>query len=332
MASVSPAQEGGSPALPIRGSGANLRRRSAICQHGLMRPVAAVPLALAAAGAAGLAYSAGYEVRAFRLRRVEVPVLPPGQRPLRVLHLSDLHLTPGQRRKQAWVRSLATLEPDLVVNTGDNLAHVEAVPYALDALAPLLDLPGVFVLGSNDYYAPRPKNPARYLLPGGGRRRIKGVRLPWEGLRDGMLAGGWTDLDNARGRVKVDHREIELVGTDDAHVNRDRYAAVAGLADPGADLSLGVTHAPYRRVLDAMAADRIGLVLAGHTHGGQLCLPGYGALVTNCDLPRRQAKGLSQWGGSWLYVSAGLGTSPYTPVRFACPPEATLLTLVPRDG
>ena len=284
-------------------------------------------------GAAALTWAAGYEVRAFTLRRVQVPVLAAGQRPLRVLHLSDLHLVPNQRRKRSWVRALAGLEPDLVVDTGDNLGHLEAVPAVLDALGPLLERPGAFVMGSNDYYAPMFKNPARYLVPA-REVRLGKARLPTEDLRDGLLAAGWVDLDNARARLKVDHREIELVGTDDGHIRLDRYSEVAGPADPAAALSLGVTHAPYRRILDPMVADGFGLVLAGHTHGGQLRVPGVGALVTNCDLPRRQARGLSTWssGGrrAWLNVSAGLGTSPYAPVRFACRPEATLLTLVER--
>jgi predicted MPP superfamily phosphohydrolase len=120
-------------------------------------------------------------------------------------------------------------------------------------------------------------------------------------------------------------------GVDDPHISRDHYDAVAGPFDPAADLSLGVTHAPYLRILDAMAADGADLVLAGHTHGGQLCVPGVGALVTNCDLDRKRAKGLSSHRGAALHVSAGLGTSPYAPVRFACRPEATLLTLTARD-
>jgi len=95
-----------------------------------------------------------------------------------------------------------------------------------------------------------------------------------------------------------------------------------------------VTHSPEPRVLDAMVADGHHLVLGGHTHGGQLCVPWFGALVTNCGLPRAQASGLSRWpspdGPAWLHVSAGLGTSPYTPLRFACPPVATLLTLTAR--
>jgi len=300
-----------------------------------VRRTAAAAGALGLAGAASLAWAAAYEVHAYRVRRVEVPVLAPGSRPLRVLHVSDLHLVPGQRAKADWVRSLAGLEPDLVVDTGDNLAHLEAVPAVLDALGPLLERPGAFVMGSNDYYAPIFKNPLRYLAPI-GEVRLGNRRLPTEDLRDGLLAAGWVDLDNARTRLKVDHREIELVGTDDAHIKADRYAEVSAPADDAADLSLGVTHAPYRRVLDPMTRDGLTLLLAGHTHGGQVCVPGLGALVTNCDLPRRQAKGLSTWtaGGrtSWLHVSAGVGTSPYAPIRFACFPEATLLTLVGRPG
>ena len=293
-----------------------------------------VPLTLLAAGAAGLAYAGGYEVRSYRLRRVTVPVLAAGEPPLRVLHLSDLHLTPDQKRKRDWLRALAGLEPDLIVNTGDNLAHREAVPAVLDALGPLLERPGVFVMGSNDYYEPTFKNPGRYLMPDRGVRLHKGL-MPAEDLRDGLTGAGWLDLNNTRTNIKADGREIELVGTDDAHIRRDRYDEVAGAADPAADLSLAVTHAPYRRVLDPMVDDGFPLIIAGHTHGGQLCVPGLGALVTNCDLPRRQAKGLSQHSHgrrtSYLHVSAGLGTSPYAPVRFACPPEATLLTLVGRD-
>lgn len=294
-------------------------------------------LGTVALGAACLAYGAGYEVRAYRLRRVEVPVLDPGARSLRVLHLSDLHMTPGQRRKQEWVRRLAALQPDLVISTGDHLSHPDAVAPLADALGPLLATPGAFVFGSNDYYAPDLKNPLRYFE---GPSRIvttSGPDLPVEDLRAALAIEGWADLNNARTTLKVDDREIELVGTDDPHINRDDYASVAGPASRDVDLSLGVTHAPYRRVLDAMATDGLPMILAGHTHGGQVCVPGLGALVTNCDLAPAQAKGLSRHLDGhgthpWLHVSAGLGTSPYAPIRFACPPEATLLTLVAREA
>jgi predicted MPP superfamily phosphohydrolase len=297
-----------------------------------MRTSTSLPLAALVAGAAGLGWSL-VEANAFTLRRVSLPVLPAGSAPLRVLHLSDLHLVPRQQRKLDWVRGLAALEPDLVVSTGDNLAAQDAVPYVLGAHADLLQVPGVFVLGSNDYYAPKPKNPARYLLPQGGKRRIKGERLPTSELVDGFSEAGWLNLTNRRGQLKLGELRLEFVGVDDPHINRDRYAEVAGPADPTATLTVGVVHAPYTRVLNSMTADGAGLVLAGHTHGGQLCVPGFGALVTNCDLDRGRVKGVSRWpgtgepGDAWMHVSAGLGTSPYTPVRFACRPEATLLTL-----
>ena len=284
--------------------------------------------AAVAAKAAGIGYAV-WEAHQYRLRRVTVPVLDAGAEPLRILHVSDMHLTPRQKGKASWVGRLAALEPDFVVNTGDNLAHPDAVPTVLDSLGPLLDVPGVFVMGSNDYYGPVWKNPARYLLPDSGGR-VFGQPLPWQDLRDGFLSRGWTDLDNREAELKVRQQRIAAAGTDDPHLGLDRYPDVPYRAAEDGVLRIGVTHAPYLRVVDAMAGDGFELVFAGHTHGGQLCLPGFGALVTNCDLPTSQAKGLHQRGKAWLHVSAGLGTSPTAPIRFACPPEATLLTLVPR--
>jgi uncharacterized protein len=296
-----------------------------------MRRLTAVPLGVLAAGVAGVVYGAGIERRSPRLRQVEVPVLPPGSAPLRVLHFSDAHLTPGQTWKRDWIRSLAALEPDLVINTGDSIAHADAVPVFLDAIAPLLERPGAFVFGSNDFAAPIFKNPVRYLLPDDGVRE-QGDALPWRELRDAMADAGWLDLTNARGYLKADGRQLELVGVDDPHIERDRYDLVSAPADPDATLTIGVTHSPEPRVISAMALDGCDLILAGHTHGGQLRVPFYGALVTNCGLDRAHARGLSRYDGVWLHVSAGLGTSPFAPVRFACPPEATLLTLVADVG
>jgi predicted MPP superfamily phosphohydrolase len=290
-----------------------------------------------AAGAACVAYAAAIEVRWFTLRRVTVPVLPAGATPLRVLHLSDLHLMPTQEKKIRWVNELARLEPDLIVNTGDNLSHPDSVPPLLRAYGDLLDLPGVFVFGSNDYWKPHFKNPANYLLPANKQRhKPHGPDLPFEEMRKAFTGAGWTDLNNARATLKVNGKRLDFAGTDDPHIKRDRYAEIAGEVDPTADLSIGVTHAPYQRVLNGFVGDGYPLVLAGHTHGGQLAVPIYGALVTNCDLDTSRVKGLSTWGyegrQAALHVSAGLGTSPYAPVRFACRPEATLLTLVPRTN
>ncbi len=297
-----------------------------------MNTLGRILLATGALGATTVGYAAGVERRHWTLRHVTLPVLSAESRRLTVLHVSDLHMTPNQHSKQRWVASLDELEPDLVVNTGDNLAHPQAVPAALRALGPLLDRPGVFVFGSNDYYAPKPKNPARYLLPSARMKRIRGVPLPWDDLRAAMTERGWQDLTHKRLDLTVAGVAVHAAGVDDPHLKRDRYSEVAGAPPVGAQLRLGVTHSPEPRVLDAFADDGYDLVMAGHTHGGQLCVPGYGAVVTNCELDRSRARGASTWDAHMrLHVSAGIGTSPYAPVRFACPPEATLLTLVPRS-
>lgn len=307
-----------------------------------MHTLTKAALGTGVAGAGAVAYGSLIERNAFTLRRFVMPVLPPGSDPVKVLHLSDIHLLPRQRRKAAWVESLAELEPHAVINTGDNIAHPESIQPLMRALAPFRGLPGAFVLGSNDYFAPGRKNPMDYLLRKKAKPRTP--RLPTDVLISELSGAGWTDLTNTRGRMAVRGLDLELVGVDDPHLSYDRYDEVAGPADPSADLTVGVVHAPYTRVLDAMTADGAGLLIAGHTHGGQLAVPFYGALVTNCDLDTKRVKGVSRWwpgangipssqapqDAAWMHVSAGLGTSPYAPIRFCCRPEASLLTLTAR--
>jgi predicted MPP superfamily phosphohydrolase len=290
------------------------------------------------AGTALATYGA-WEARQYTLRHVTVPLLPADHRPLRVLHLSDIHMAPDQRAKQEWLRGLADLEPDLVIDTGDNLAHQRSVPVVLDALGGLLDRPGISVFGSNDYFSPGWRNPARYLLPDTGHRNTHTPQLPWRALRRGLVDAGWVHLSNELGSIKVGDTTFALAGVDDPHLHYDDLEAVGGPADPTADVRLAITHAPYLRVLDRFAAAGYDAVIAGHTHGGQVCLPGYGAITTNCDIESARAKGLHRHpadsqpgdpGSAWLHVSAGLGTNPYVRLRVACRPEATLLTLVPK--
>jgi predicted MPP superfamily phosphohydrolase len=305
-------------------------------------PVVRRTLGLGTLAGVGLASYAAWEARQYTLRRVTVPVLPAGHAPIKVLHLSDIHMAPDQRAKQEWLRGLSALEPDLVIDTGDNLAHMRAVPVVADALGGLLDVPGAYVLGSNDYYAPGMRNPLLYLLPDTGKRNTSTPQLPWPDLKKRFDAAGWLDLTNGFGSLTVRDTTIAFAGVDDPHLAYDDLERVAGPADRAADLRLAVAHAPYLRVLDQFAADGYDAIIAGHTHGGQVCLPtvvgGGRALTTNCDLEPARARGLHRHpaesapgddGSAWLHVSAGLGTNPYVRFRVACRPEATLLTLVP---
>jgi predicted MPP superfamily phosphohydrolase len=290
--------------------------------------VALLAGAVAAAGAACVGYGVLVERDWYRLRRERVEALAPGQAPLTVLHLSDLHLTAADTRRVAFLEWLAGERVDLVVLTGDMLGEPGALDPVLDALGRFRPrLGAVAVLGSNDYWAPRFRNPLTYFIGPSSRRHRSSGRNPWRELVDGLETRGWTVLSNRRGRLG----DVELAGMDDPHIRRDD-PEVAVPPNSQVRLRLGLVHSPYRRALDAFERNGYGLLLAGHTHGGQVRLPGVGALVTNCDLPRDQVRGLSRWGSSWLHVSAGLGTSKYAPFRFACRPEASLLTVVPRAG
>ena len=276
-----------------------------------------------------------YYYLVIKLRQVELPILATLNKgkSLRILHLSDLHLTPKQKNKISDLKELSSLDPDLTIVTGDFLAHQNSVPAVIDALGGLLQKPGFFVFGSNDYYAPTIKNPISYLFSDSSGSRL-GAKLPWLKLQSELVKAGWLNLNQRKLTTSINGITIEARGTDDAHLKRDDYEAVSGKRNPDAQLSIGVTHAPYARLLKAMHEDKLDLIIAGHTHGGQVRLPlpnflgGSRALTTNCDLPTWRARGLSKVGDQpWLHVSAGIGTSPFAPFRLASPPEATLLTL-----
>jgi len=265
---------------------------------------------------------------AYQLRQVSLPLLPAGASDIRILHFSDLHLTPRRGREIADIKSWIRLKPDLVISTGDFLAHREAVGVALNALNELLDLPGLYVFGSNDYYVPKFRNPLSYLRKDNGERNL-GEKLPIEEFDTELRKRGWINLNNKRSSITIKGVAIDARGTDDAHLELDEYERVAG--KKSGDLSIGVTHAPYSRVLNAMAQDEIDLIFAGHTHGGQVRIPwfhGSRSLTTNCDLPNWRSRGLTKVPSQpHLNVSAGMGYSPFAPFRIFCPSEVSLFLI-----
>ena len=262
-----------------------------------------------------LATNAGpFELREVSVTAAELPSL-------RLLHISDIHFAPGQRNKAAFLQELAQTKPDLVVNTGDNLGHKQSINPLLDAIEPLLGFPGVFVNGSNDYFAPKLKNPARYLV-GPSKQNSEPAQLDTERMTSEFEGAGWQNLNNRSASIRLGDAEVSFAGLDDPHIGRDEPESLEKQT-----AQIGVVHAPYLKSLETLAATGAKLLFAGHTHGGQLCLPGGKALVTNCDLPTAQASGLSEYGGAKLHVSAGMGCSIYAPLRLFCFPSATLVSV-----
>ena len=293
-----------------------------------------------------LFWGVAIERRAYTLRKFNVELLPQDSQPLRILHISDIHLAPWQKDKIQWIKSLAELSPDLIINTGDNLGHVKSLPALQETFSPFRGIPGVFVNGSNDYFAPEFKNPFAYFA-GPSKEKTEATRLDTGALIRFFTEDlGWVNLNNSAAMMSLGDSTLSFMGVDDPHRSFDSLVdlerSVEALAQDNifdeerTMLTIGVAHAPYKRILNEFVSLGANAIFAGHTHGGQVCLPGYGALVTNCDIPREQAKGVSSWEygqqKAMLSVSAGIGTSIYAPFRFSCKPEASLITLLPKQS
>ena len=290
--------------------------------------VARLAGAVTVAGAACVGYGILVERDWYRLRRERVEALDPGQAPLTVLHLSDLHMTASDARRVAFLERLAAEPVDLVVLTGDMLGEPAGLGPVLEALGRFRPrLGAVAVLGSNDYWAPRFRNPLTYFMGPSSRRGRSSPATPGASSSRAWRRGAGRCCPTAAASSATSSWPAWTTPTSAATTPPPPSPPTGTRARACAS---GWCTAPTGRALDAFEGNGYELVLAGHTHGGQVRLPGVGALVTNCDLPRDRVRGLSRWGSSWLHVSAGLGTSKYAPFRFACRPEASLLTVVSR--
>ena len=269
------------------------------------------------------------ERQLYVVRQQSIKVLPQGSNPVRVLQIGDIHLAPWQKNKMRFLASLGEKQIDLVVNTGDNLGHKNAIKPLLNALSPLLTRPGVFVHGSNDYFGPVAKNPFGYIFHSSAKPNSKS--LSTEELTEAFETAGWVNLNNRFADVQVNGNRIRFLGIDDYHIGYAKF----DLLVRSDNFSIALTHAPYMEAIEKLAGLGAQMIFAGHTHGGQVRFPFVGALTTNSDLPNKFARGLSGWEfdgkSSVLSVVAGLGNSIFAPVRFFCRPEVRLITLLAKD-
>ena len=206
-----------------------------------------------------------------------MPLLPAGHAPLKVLHLSDIHMTPDQRAKQEWLRGLADLEPDLVdQHRRQPRPRATRSPSSPTRSAALLDVPGRLRPRLQRLLRAGPAQPAA--LPAARHRQaphVSGRQLPWP-RPAGALRRRRLDRPDQRLRVADRRRHVLRVRRrrrPAPELRRPRARRRPG-RPPTPTSGSASTHAPYLRVLDQFAADGYDAIIAGHTHGGQVCLPG----------------------------------------------------------
>jgi predicted MPP superfamily phosphohydrolase len=286
-----------------------------------MRPTRA--LLLAGAGAAAYAL---IEPSRFRLQTKYLPL--PGAPSLSVLHLSDTHMKSYDRPLQKWLKGLPELldpPPDLILATGDLIDDDSGIDPLLGSLAGLRARYGTFyVLGSHDYYQAVFRFPTKYFVR--KEQPLPPERADTDRLEEGLRSAGWTALTNTTAFVDAPQGRIRIAGVDDPHIHLEQTDHIERAHDD--ELAIALMHAP--NVTSTWILNGFDVVLAGHTHAGQVRVPFGGALVTNSTLPAALAGGLHKVGRAWLHVSPGLGVSKFTPIRFLTRPEATLLKIGPR--
>ncbi|MGH2698610.1 MAG: metallophosphoesterase [Actinomycetota bacterium] len=294
---------------------------------GRRRDMDRAPISLGGLAGAGVALGAYalYEPHRYRLVSHDL-VVPPRLPPLEILHISDTHVGARSRTRLEWLAELPDRlgrTPDLVLATGDLVQGDSGIDPLVEVLASLeARLGRFFVFGSHDYYQASFPNYVKYWT---GKRKLGSAHADSDRLRDSLQNKGWVQLHNRTEFLESPAGRLRLAGVDDPYLRRHR---TAHLERSGRDvLAIGLMHTP--ELVSEFALAGFDLVLAGHTHAGQVRVPFLGALVTNCTLPAPLAGGPHRIGEAWLHVSPGLGTGKFSPIRFNCRPEATLLRLRP---
>ncbi len=256
---------------------------------------------------------------------------PPISRDLRILHISDLHMTSGTSGKLDELAFLRRRQWDFVMVTGDLIDDDSGIEPVCRFLGSLESACGKFaVLGNHDFKCIRIRSRAQWLY--------NFVRIVLLNKSSGMgeandigrlassLAGNGVCLlrnETAEGKLPGGG-EFQVFGIDDPTTGRDRPEKLYH-NKKNAALRLVLTHSPS--AISKLSRLEPELVLCGHTHGGQIRLPGLGALATRSDAGRRNCSGLVEMDGCRLHISPGVSAGRLFPLRFMARPEVTEIVL-----
>lgn len=258
----------------------------------------------------------------FRHRTIRVPC-PALARPLRILHLSDSHLMRHDKAKMRFIKRMTALEHDFVFFTGDVTETPDAELLVPELLSRQPTYGAYVVFGNHDHL----RMPKRWMLQEMLTQTFygNGTQSDPLAMKERFEAGGqWQVLINEARSHDVDGKRVVVVGVDDPFTGAgDLQIAMHGVKQ--ADVLIGLVHVPTD--LASFAQRGFHLVLSGHTHGGQIRIPFYGAMVTQCDLPRAHAAGLHKVERTFVHVSQGLGAGKLIRLRFNCPPTAYTIVL-----
>jgi predicted MPP superfamily phosphohydrolase len=282
--------------------------------------------ALLFTGFALLLYMVFIEPRRFRVQNITLPCRDGVVTPLRVLHITDTHFHGRDGVMLDFLRRLADAEEfDLVFYTGDLIHCPNGIASLIEAVSLFEPRLGSYaVLGGHDYVQVKAPSVYWHMLT---LRRLRWACRPnpVDHLVEQLEAGGVTVLSDQSARVECpDGRRLTLVGLRDAFQFEPDYESAWRDVEPDEPVVV-LAHSPD--VLPEAA--RRGAVAAffGHTHGGQIRLPGVGALVTRTSMPRAATRGVFRCGETSCVVNCGLGAAPATPFRLRCPPEVVVAEL-----
>jgi predicted MPP superfamily phosphohydrolase len=287
--------------------------------------IAAGSLVLTGLGA--FVYATMVETRLYRLETIDITTGGAARkksdnghsprRQLKILHLSDLHLHGDDDEKASFLHNVTDDDYDIVVLTGDIFEKYSGIKYSASLLARKPRIGAFAVLGNHDHYD------YNWLDKTFGRlskRLRRGTKRNVQPMVTALQEVGYTVFRNQS--LSLPEHELFVVGIDWPTISEDQLQQLVAPA-PAEYFRLCLFHLPAH--LDNMRRAGFDVAVGGHTHGGQIRIPGFGPIVTDSELGRHEASGLIWRGQTAFHVSRGLGADPRSNIRFFCPPAATVL-------